>query len=305
MRRFGTMKVFVSWSGDLSKKIAESIKRWLPCIIQSVDVFYSPEDIEKGENWDSKISKELSECKYGIICLTAENVTASWINFEAGAIAKSLDSHVATLMINISPSDIKGPLSRYQATKMDKDDFYQLVCNINEQCETPIKTEVLKTAFDGLWSNMITEIESIISTSKKTAANSKKSQNNSEAIEEILLLLRKQNTILSSPQQLLPEDYFEYINDRVFRNRNVERHDEFIYDILQYAMRVITLAESDDDKKQIIECFKATDLIEIIGHYVDRRTCSKQVFMLFRNVRQRYRLMYESYDRSNVNTDIE
>lgn len=305
MRRYETMKVFVSWSGELSKKIAESIKRWLPCIIQSVDVFYSPEDIEKGENWDSKISKELSECKYGIICLTSENVTASWINFEAGAIAKSLDSRVATLMINISPSDIKGPLSRYQATKIEKDDFYQLVCNINDQCENPIKTEVLKTAFDGLWSNMITEIESIISTSKKTAANSKKSQNNSEAIEEILLLLRKQNTILSSPQQLLPEDYFEYINDRVLRNRNVERYDEFIYDILQYAMRVITFAESNDDKKQIIECFRVTDLIEIIGHYVDRRTCSKQVFMLFRDVRQRYRLIYESYDCSDVNTDIE
>lgn len=299
------MKVFVSWSGDLSKKIAESIKRWLPCIIQSVDVFYSPEDIEKGENWDSKISKELSECKYGIICLTSENVSASWINFEAGAIAKSLDSRVATLMINISPSDIKGPLSRYQATKMEKDDFYQLVCNINEQCETPIKTEVLKTAFDGLWSNMIEEIESIISTSKKIAANSKKSQNNSEAIEEILLLLRKQNTILSSPQQLLPEDYFEYINDRVLRNRNDPRHDEFIYDILQYAMRIITLAESNDDRKQIVEYYRLTDLIEIIGHYVNRRTCSKQVFVLFRDVRQRYRMIYEAYDCSDVNTEIE
>ena len=81
------MKIFVSWSGTLSKKIAELIKKWLPCFIQAAEIFFSPEDIEKGENWDSKISKELSECKYGIICLTAENVTAPWINFEAGAIA--------------------------------------------------------------------------------------------------------------------------------------------------------------------------------------------------------------------------
>lgn len=56
-----------------------------------------------------------------------DNVSAPWINFEAGAIAKSLDSCVATLMININPSDIKYPLSRYQATKIDHDDFYQLV----------------------------------------------------------------------------------------------------------------------------------------------------------------------------------
>ena len=39
------MKVFVSWSGELSCKIAELLKKWLPCIIQSVDVFFSPEDL--------------------------------------------------------------------------------------------------------------------------------------------------------------------------------------------------------------------------------------------------------------------
>ena len=299
------MKVFVSWSGELSKKIAESIKRWLPCIIQSVDVFYSPEDIEKGENWDSKISKELSECKYGIICLTSENVSASWINFEAGAIAKSLDSRVATLMINISPSDIKGPLSRYQATKIEKEDFYQLVCNINDQCESPIRSEVLKTAFDGLWSNMITEINEIISTSKKTSLNTKKGQNNSEAIEEILLLLRKQNTILSSPQQLLPEEYFEHINDRVLRNRSFERYDEFIYDILHYTKRLLSLAEFSDDRKRTLDQLGVTELIEIIGHHVDRRTCSKQVFITFREIRQRFRALYEQLDVIENDTDTE
>ena len=41
------MKVFISWSGELSKNIAEVIKKWLPCIIQSVEVFFSPDDIEK------------------------------------------------------------------------------------------------------------------------------------------------------------------------------------------------------------------------------------------------------------------
>ena len=54
------MKVFVSWSGELSKEIAEVLKKWIPCIIQSVEVFYSPEDIEKGDSWDATISSELS-----------------------------------------------------------------------------------------------------------------------------------------------------------------------------------------------------------------------------------------------------
>lgn len=41
------MKIFVSWSGELSRQIAEVLKKWIPCIIQSVEVFFSPEDIKK------------------------------------------------------------------------------------------------------------------------------------------------------------------------------------------------------------------------------------------------------------------
>ena len=113
------------------------MKKWIPCIIQSVDVFFSPEDIEKGDNWDKTISSELSECKYGIICLTSDNTSAPWINFEAGAIAKSLDSKVTALMVNIKPSDIKGPLSRYQLPDL-KEQTFQLIESINKALDTPL-----------------------------------------------------------------------------------------------------------------------------------------------------------------------
>lgn len=41
------MRVFISWSGELSQSIAKELSEWLPSIIQSVEVFYSPEDIKK------------------------------------------------------------------------------------------------------------------------------------------------------------------------------------------------------------------------------------------------------------------
>ena len=121
------MKVFVSWSGELSCQIAEVLKKWIPCIIQSVDVFFSPEDIEKGDNWDKTISSELSECKYGIICLTSDNTSAPWINFEAGAIAKSLDSKVTALMVNIKPSDIKGHCRVIRLPDLKEQTFFNLL----------------------------------------------------------------------------------------------------------------------------------------------------------------------------------
>ena len=170
------MKVFVSWSGELSCKIAELLKKWLPCIIQSVDVFFSPEDIEKGDNWDKTISSELSKCNYGIICLTSDNTMAPWINFEAGAIAKTLDSKITALMVNVKPSDIKGPLSRYQATKFEKNDFFQLISEINKAQEISLEQSILQNTFDTMWNSLEKEANSIIekySSTQSTFKNSK------------------------------------------------------------------------------------------------------------------------------------
>lgn len=41
------MKVFVSWSGELSCQIAEVLKKWIPCIIQSVEVFFHHKILRK------------------------------------------------------------------------------------------------------------------------------------------------------------------------------------------------------------------------------------------------------------------
>lgn len=42
------MKLFVSWSGEYSRKIAETLKAWIPAVLQSVDVFYSQKILKRG-----------------------------------------------------------------------------------------------------------------------------------------------------------------------------------------------------------------------------------------------------------------
>lgn len=209
------MKVFVSWSGELSQSIAKVLKKWIPCIIQSVEVFYSSEDIEKGENWDAKVSKELSDCNYGIVCLTPDNVGAPWIHFEAGAISKTLDSKVTALMLGVNPSDIKGPLSRFQATKADKEDFLQMLEEINKASENSLEPEVLKNTFEAIWLNINHAIQEAIGQyaeqNMKAKPNKAESINSSELLEEILQLVRKQNQLISSPDQLLPIGYLAQI----------------------------------------------------------------------------------------------
>lgn len=224
------MKVFVSWSGELSKLVAKELSDWLPSIIQSVEVFYSPEDIQKGENWDSRLTKELEDSKYGIVCLTKENVLAPWIHFEAGALSKSLDSRTSALMIDIVTSDIQGPLSRFQATRCEKEDFYQLVCDINEASENQISEKVLKNSFEAIWDKLNGNIQRIIKERSKNSIKEKNKETNKETngiLEELLQLLRKQDAILNNPEKLFPKEYFEYLNTG-FGVRNSGYADKYV-----------------------------------------------------------------------------
>lgn len=233
------MKVFISWSGELSKLVARELSEWLPSIIQSVEVFYSPEDIQKGENWDSRLTKELEECKYGIVCLTKENVLAPWVHFEAGALSKTLDSHTSTLMIDVVTSDIRGPLSRFQTTKFEKDDFYKLVCGINDASDNKISEKVLKNSFDAIWDKMEINIRDII---KKHSENNKgenkeKNREANDILEELLQLLRKQDSVLNNPEKLLPKEYFRQLNENIVNNNSMHKNE--LGEIFEYAINTM------------------------------------------------------------------
>ncbi len=267
------MKVFISWSGDLSKAVAEHLKKWIPCIIQSVDVFFSPEDIEKGENWDSKISQVLSDCKYGIICLTPQNVAAPWINFEAGAIAKSLDSRVSCLMVNIKPSDIKGPLSRYQATKLDRKDIFQLISEINKATDQPLDDNRLTNAFNAMWAQLDQEINGVLSTYSVPQEDALEN----DPMEEILQLLRKISSTISSPQDLLPPDYFDFLRERQSEaNRmHTDMHRDLIHDLLEWldlACETILSETAVSQHSDVLEKLRLYDIYEMVRHYANRIT---------------------------------
>src|SRR6185437_3461921 len=130
-----TYNVFVSWSGRRSKSVAEALKDWLPSIIQVARPWVSASDIEKGTRWSEGVSKALDAMKAGIVCLTPENLMAEWILFEAGALSKTSDpkTRVWTYLIgDLKPSDVKGPLSLFQATTAENEDTRKLIHSINK-----------------------------------------------------------------------------------------------------------------------------------------------------------------------------
>jgi len=128
------MKVFISWSGDTSKALAEALRGWLPSVIQAIKPYFSPDDITKGSRWSTEIAKELEECKIGLICLTADNLEAPWIMFETGALSKSISAaRVCPLLFGVEPSDVKGPLVQFQAAPFAKDEMKKAVRMMNQE----------------------------------------------------------------------------------------------------------------------------------------------------------------------------
>src|SRR4030042_5854240 len=117
MRRGGIMEknVFISWSGERSRLVAEGLRGWLPQVIQFAEPWMSKEDINKGSRWFLDLTTQLDKTNVGIFCLTKENLNPPWLLFEAGAVGKSLKGgFVCTYLIELTSSDISGPLSQYQ-----------------------------------------------------------------------------------------------------------------------------------------------------------------------------------------------
>lgn len=196
------MKVFISWSGEQSLKVAQAFRNWLPIVIQSLEPYVSAEDIDKGTRWSTDIATELEYSTFGILCVTKENLDAPWLSFEAGALSKTMDkSAVCPFLFNIKRSEVSGPILQFQSTIFSKDDIKKLVISLNKSCgEESIKEDVLNKTFEYSYPSLEDELNGIknlaSSTNKEKEANK---PNPSEILEEILDLSRNNQKLLRNP----------------------------------------------------------------------------------------------------------
>jgi len=184
------MKVFVSWSGPDTKALAESIKLWLPKILLGkVELFVSSQDIAKGERGLSVIAESLDAIDYGLVILTKANQEAKWINFEAGALGKSLGKAlVSPLLVDLTESDVSGPLAQFQMTTLtDRDDVWKLVCDINKALPEPFPEDGLQVLFDSAWPGF----EKAVAKARKGSEPTKTSRPAEDILDEILLRIRR------------------------------------------------------------------------------------------------------------------
>jgi hypothetical protein len=183
------MKVFISWSGDTSKAVAEALRDWLPLVIQAVEPWMSAHDIERGARWNPALTNQLEQTKVGIICLTPDNLKAPWILFEAGALSKTVEAtFVCPFLFRVGSSDLEGPLAQFQTTKAEKDDTRELMHTINKSSgPLALRDGALDQAFEKWWQNLEKRLGGI--RVGNAAANIPK-RTYRQILEEILELVR-------------------------------------------------------------------------------------------------------------------
>jgi hypothetical protein len=197
------MKIFISWSGDRSKALAIALRDWFPLVLHYVEPWLSDKDIEAGARWAVEIGKNLEDSNFGILCVTQENLRSSWLLFEAGALAKSMqNSHVVPLLLDLDFSEVSGPLSQFQAKKIQDSSMVEVLRAINKKAPQPIGDARLSQLFDVLWP----QLDAIIKAIPRTAITSSTPvRPEREILEELVTTIRSLDGRLRNlEQELLP-----------------------------------------------------------------------------------------------------
>ena len=165
------------------------LKNWLPNVIQSVKPYFTPH-IDKGRRWSHDIAEKLDKCSFGLILLTKDNLKSDWILFEAGALSKHVgDGQVCPILLGLTPADITGPLSQFQSTQIDKQDFYKLIVSINNSLsENQLSDSTLKQVFEKWWPDLEKDINSVLDSDND--GGKKHARSERELLEEVLRLVR-------------------------------------------------------------------------------------------------------------------
>lgn len=182
------MKVFLSWSGERSKKVALALRGWLPLMLHYIEPWMSEVDIPAGDRWAAEVGKELEASAFGIICLTPENLTQPWILFEAGALAKSLSaSAVCPFLLGVELSDLAGPLAQFQGKKVEPESVLEILQAIDAKATQSNNAARIAELFEVLWPKLEARLQAIPRAAVESPAPPR---SQADVLEELVSVVR-------------------------------------------------------------------------------------------------------------------
>lgn len=265
------MVVFISWSGDRSRKVAELLVDLLQNVIQTSKPWMSQHSIEAGEDWFRAIERGAGSTVFGILCLTPENQENPWILYEAGLLRKGFESsRVSALLLGLSTKDVRSPLREINNVPFSKEGVLKLFQTFNANTENKLVPERISAVFEMAWSAFETKVKEILSTPLEDEI--KNDVNQPSFNLEILARLRSiENRILSqAPKQLgvLPDVMYGPPIDRivtVFKNPDYVQEIAFskVIDLIKAYRPTIEITETKANEELEFITSSAVDMIHI------------------------------------------
>jgi hypothetical protein len=125
--------------------------------------------------------------------------------FEAGAISRSIDrSWICPIVFGLEPTDIQGPLARFQATRFNQVEMRQLISNMNTATDAGLSQSDFDAVFAKWWPDLESEINKISNT---PAVPKQDPRDSHSLLAETLLLVRRlateQNDLRETVSQLV------------------------------------------------------------------------------------------------------
>jgi hypothetical protein len=124
------------------------------------------EDIQPGSYWNTVLLSELSTANICLVCVTPENKDSRWLNFEAGAIARSIDeAKVVPVLHQISVRELGYPLALFQCRQLDETGMLGIVRTLAQfDNRSAMQESVLLDAFNDTWPGLAAEVSDITRT---------------------------------------------------------------------------------------------------------------------------------------------
>jgi hypothetical protein len=252
-----SLGVCISWSGDASRLVAEALGKWIPNIFQDVDTFVSSNDIDAGSNWFGKIQDELARTRFGIVCLTPDNLSRQWIHFEAGAIAKQVaeKTRMIPYLHHVNKTDLTLPLSLYQAVNADKNGTLALIKSLNTVRPQPFDESRVETLFEKWWG----DLENTLGNIKSIVSEKKVQRTDRDILEEILTILR--NTPKSDTSRRIRER-ISFFRDQ-FANDSKSKVERFIQLLhaMEHEQDAIAKSALKDELKSLQNALEPNDIV--------------------------------------------
>jgi hypothetical protein len=177
------LNIFISWSGDLAKRITNVLIGWLPTMFDHVRTFFSGVDIDAGSRGLNVIQDQLDVSSFGIIVVTTENLNKPWLLFESGALSKRLNGDLTKVVpVLVGFDDVSqiaaSPLFQFQSVLLDEDGARSLCLSIARTIaqrragvdEHRLEEAPILRRFERCWRDLKDDVEAAIEASGEQPA---------------------------------------------------------------------------------------------------------------------------------------